>query len=120
MSGQFAAVSMPEAVRLSGEYKLLADKLGVSWRTLYKWGSGESVIPADRLEQLAEVFAEIEHGHETSEVLRGTADLLEQIAKAIADGKVTRAEAGQVRAQAQRCMFALECSARSIERQAEP
>jgi hypothetical protein len=120
VSGQtFASLCLPEAIRISGEHKRLAEACGVHWRTAYKWGAGEAPIPPDREEHLAAELVAASPGVEVSGVMHSTAAFLEGAAKALADGKITVAEAADVRDIVQRCIFALECAARAIERRAE-
>jgi DNA-binding transcriptional regulator YdaS (Cro superfamily) len=53
----YAEIGMVEALRISGEYKRVAEACGVHWRTVYKWGNGDTPIPPDREPQIAAVLA---------------------------------------------------------------
>lgn len=116
----FASVCLAEAVRISGEYKRLAGALDVNWRTVYKWGTGEAAIPAEREEPLAAGLSAMGPGPSSSECLRAMARLIDDLAKAEADKRWTAAEAAGIRADVQRAIYHLEVLARTVDKAVEP
>ncbi len=118
MSLAYASVCLPEALRRCGEYKRVAGILDVNWRTVYKWSTGESPIPAERVDQLAEALVSCGHGPSASQCLRNMATLIDDLAKASEDRVYTAAEAASIRDDVQHAIGDLETLARSVERRA--
>jgi hypothetical protein len=137
-----------DAAKIDVEMTHCAAELGIAAHTLYRWLSGESTLPPERIRELADWFrAGVEMDRiaewlglvvgegwevlpvgdttnmcgryiadEALRAMKESGEAIAEIATALADGKITRAEAGRVQKEVQEAVFACRVLARHLGR----
>jgi hypothetical protein len=99
----FLSISIPEALtivqrlaRAEGSllrqdpFRVVADRVEVHPRTVYKWSTGESLVPEDRKDQVIQALVDL--AMDTPQLLKEASDALAAIARAEADGEISPME----------------------------